>query len=127
LLECDFCGDAPALRNEFQVSLTSSFLEGSSVADAPRWFRTYCDDKTLARYVKEQYEDVTSDSLLVMSRASNSIVTVQSLRLPVANAGYELLSDEAVESIGTEDYVRMVACLGQQITNQYFEGRSGLT
>lgn len=33
--EIDFYGDAPALRNEFKVRLTSSFLEGSSVADAP--------------------------------------------------------------------------------------------
>jgi hypothetical protein len=38
----------------------------------------------------------------------------------------ELLSDEAVESIGREGYVRMVACLGQQITNRYFEKESGL-
>jgi hypothetical protein len=35
VVEIDFFGDAPALRNEFKVWLTSGFLEGSSVADAP--------------------------------------------------------------------------------------------
>jgi hypothetical protein len=35
VVEIDFCSDAPALRNEFKVWLTSGFLEGSSVADAP--------------------------------------------------------------------------------------------
>jgi hypothetical protein len=35
LVEIDFYGDAPALRNEIKVWLTSGLLEGSSVADAP--------------------------------------------------------------------------------------------
>jgi hypothetical protein len=128
LLEIDFCGDSPALRNEFKVSLTSDFLEGSSVADAPHWCRTHNDKKTLVRGVKDQYENVTSDNLLVVCRAGNGTVSIQSLHFLLGNAGdYQLLSDEAVESIGREDYVRMVAFLGQSTTNQYFEGRSGLT
>jgi hypothetical protein len=38
LVEIDFRGDAPALRNEFTVWLTSGFVEGSSAANAPDWF-----------------------------------------------------------------------------------------
>jgi hypothetical protein len=47
LVEINFFGDAPALRNEFKVRLTSGFLEGSSVADAPDWFRTHSELKRL--------------------------------------------------------------------------------
>jgi hypothetical protein len=35
VVEIDFFGDAPALRNEFKIWLISGFLDGSSVADAP--------------------------------------------------------------------------------------------
>jgi hypothetical protein len=129
LVEIDFYAyeDAPALRNEFKVWLTSAFFEGPSVADAPDWFHTDTDKKTVARYVRLNYERVKSDDLLTVCRAGNGMVTVQNLCLPVASTGCELLSDEAVESIGREDYVRMVACLGQVVTNMYFEKRSGLT
>jgi hypothetical protein len=96
LLEIDFYGDAPALRNEFKVWLTSSFLEGSSVADAPEWFRTHAEMKTLERKLREEYEKVTSDTILVLYRASNGMVSVSHL-------GCELVSDEVVESIGSED------------------------
>jgi hypothetical protein len=131
LVELDFYGNAPALRNEFKVWLVSGFFEGSSVADAPDWFRMHCEQKTLARYLREQYEHVTSDDLLVVCRASNGMVPFQRLRTPVANPGanadYQLLSDEAVESIGREDYVRMVASIGQHATDAYFrEKRAGL-
>ena len=98
----------------------------SSAADAPDWFRTHCKKKILEHFLREIYERETSDSLLVVCRASNAMVTVDYLRKTVANAEYQLLSDEAVESIGKENYVRMVACLGQRITDQYFEKRSGL-
>jgi hypothetical protein len=70
--------------------------------------------------MKEQYEEVTSDALLAVYRAGNGIVTIQHLRLRCSDAGYQLLSDEAVESIGREDYDRMVACLGQHTTDGYF-------
>jgi hypothetical protein len=44
-----------------------------------------------------------------------------------AKTGDELLSDETVESIGREDYVRIVTCIGQDTTDKYFrEKRSGL-
>jgi hypothetical protein len=69
---------------------------------------------------------VTSEDLLVVCRDCTGTVTVQCLDLSVANAAHQLLSDEAVESIGKEDYDRMVACLGQSVTNEYFEKRSGL-
>jgi hypothetical protein len=132
LLELDFYGDAPALRNEFKVWLVSGFLEGSSVADAPNWFRTYADKKELALQLREQYQKLTSDDLFVVSRASDGMVSFQPMRGPVANPGanadYQLLSDEAVESIGREDYARMVACLGQYTTAEYFSEKSpGLT
>jgi hypothetical protein len=128
LVEIDFHGDAPALRNEFKVWLRSGFLEGSSVADAPDWFRTHVDKKVLTRSLKEQYERVTSNDLLVACRAGNGSVNVQNLQFPVASTGCELLSDETVESIGREaNYVRMVACMGQTNANKYFEKRSGLT
>jgi hypothetical protein len=126
-VEIDFYEDGPALRNEFKVWLTSGFLEGTSAADAPDWFRTDADNKDIKKYVKEQSKRVTSDDLLVVCRASNGIVSVQHLRFPGGDAGSQLLSDEAVESIGREDYVRMVACLGQHTTDHYFsEKRSGL-
>jgi hypothetical protein len=129
LLEIDFHGDAPALRNEFKVCLVPGFFEGSSNSDASYWFRTAVDaeKKDLVRYLREQDEKVTGDDLLVVSRASNGHVQFQPMRTPVANTGanvdYQLLSDEAVESIGREDYIRMVACMGQHVTDEYFRGK----
>jgi hypothetical protein len=72
LVEIDFYGDAPALRNEFKVWLTSGFFEGSSVADAPDWFRTNAHGKD----VRELYEKATSDDFLVVCRASNGMVII---------------------------------------------------
>jgi hypothetical protein len=127
-LEIDFYGDAPALRNEFKVWLTSDFFGESALVDAPEWFRSDADKKTMARYLKEESKRVTSDDLLAVHRAGNGMVAVQNLRFPLADTTHQLLSDEAVESIGREDYVRMVACMGQTITNiMYFEKRSGLS
>jgi hypothetical protein len=76
LVEIDFYGDAPALRNEFKVWLTSRLLEGSSVADAPGWFRRRAENENLERFLKEGYEQMTSDDLLVLCRASNGMVSV---------------------------------------------------
>jgi hypothetical protein len=122
LVEINFYGDAPALRNEFKVWLTSGFSEGSSIADAPDWFHTYREMKNVARCVREEYEqEVTSNNLLLVCRACDGIVIVQ-----VAKADHQLRSVEAMESIGREDYDRMVACLGQSITNRHFEEKSGL-
>jgi hypothetical protein len=131
LVEIDFLGDAPALRNEFNVWLPSDFLKGSSVTDAPDWFRTFDDKKAkkyLAKYVKEKCTQVGSDDLLIVCRAYNGAVTVQRSHFLVANADYQLLSDEAVESIGRQDCARMVACLGKDKTDEYFrELRNSLT
>jgi hypothetical protein len=124
-VEIDFGGDAPALRNAFQVWLTSGFLEGSSVADAPHWFRTHVDEKEMARTLMENYERLTSNDLLAVCRAGDNTVTVKPLRFLLDS--YHFLSDEAVESIGREDYVGMVACLGQRTTDAYFrEKRSAV-
>jgi hypothetical protein len=120
LLEINFYGDAPALRNKFKVWLMAGVLEGSSVADAPDWFRAGADKKALPSLLREGYDRVTSDHLLAVCLSSNGMAGVQILE--VANAGgYHLLSDEAVDSIGKEDYARMVACLGQHATDEYFE------
>jgi hypothetical protein len=130
-VEVHFYGDAPALRNEFKVWLTSDFVEGSW-RDRPSQSHltgsAHISSKIFVKTLRENYERVTSDRLL----AGNGMVAVQSLHIMIvtnasANAGCELLSDEAVESIGTEDYVRMVACLGRPVTNMYFEKRNGLT
>jgi hypothetical protein len=51
------------------------------------------------------------------------MMSVQLLCLPVANTDYQLLSDEAVESIGREDYIRMVACMGHDRTEEFFRGK----
>jgi hypothetical protein len=127
LVEIDFFGDAPALRNEFQVWLASGFLGGSSVTDAPDWFRTHSHSKDIKRYATEQYEQVTSDDLRVVCRAGNGLLNTQCLHFSIANTGHELLSDEAMESIGREDYVRTVACLGQHTADEYFrEKKTGL-
>jgi hypothetical protein len=112
LVEIDFFGDAPALQNKIQVLLFSGFFEESALVDEPECFRTNADKKTLTRWLRDEYERVTSNDLLVACRTGNGMVTVQLLRLPVFNVDYQLLSDEAVESIGRENYVRMVACLG---------------
>jgi hypothetical protein len=119
LVEIDFHGDAPALRNEFKVWLTSGVLEGSSVADAPAWFRTQDG-------LRGEYGRVTSDDLLVVSRAGNGQVNMLVMKSK-SKTGWSLLSDETVESIGREDYVGMVAYLGQDTTDKYFrEKMSGL-
>jgi hypothetical protein len=125
LVEIDFYGDAPALRNEFKVWLASGFLEGSSGADAPGWFvRMYVDKRRV------QFEPVTSDQLRVVCRAGNGMVSVRLVGVPVADAdgaSYQLLSDEAVESIGREDYDRMVACLGKNMADGFLKlKKSGL-
>jgi hypothetical protein len=97
LVEIDFYGDAPALRNEIKVWLLSGFLEGSSVADAPGWFRKSAEKKkTIARDLNKGYEQVTSDEVLAVFRTGDGMVTVLILDFPVANTGHQLLSDEAV-------------------------------
>jgi hypothetical protein len=103
LLEIDFYGDAPALRNKFKVWLFSGLLEGSSVTDAPGWFRSLGEKKTLARDLSKEYEQVTSNDLLAMCRASNGMVSVSRLNHSSDEMGCELFSDEVVESIGSED------------------------
>jgi hypothetical protein len=125
LLEIDFGGDAPALRNEFKVCLTSSLLGGSSIVDAPDWFRIDADKKKFAQLLRVSYDNATASNMLhVACRAAN---VVQFVCIPEADVGGEFLSDEAVESIGREDYVRMVACLGQKKADTYFEEKmSGL-
>jgi hypothetical protein len=65
LVEIDFFGDAPALRNEFKVWLTSDFLEESALVDASG-----------SKAVRELYEQVNSDDLLAVCRASNGMVSV---------------------------------------------------
>jgi hypothetical protein len=128
LVEIDFFGDAPALRNEFKVWLTSGFLEGSSVADAPSWFRRLADKKNLERFLREEHEQTKSKDLLVVCRASNGLVSMSHNNVTADETGYPLFSDEVVESIGSEDYDRMVAYLGQQMTMRYLrEKRSGST
>jgi hypothetical protein len=119
LVEIDFHGDAPALQNEFKVWLTSEVLEGSSVADAPAWIRTQDG-------LRREYGRVTSDDLLVVCRAGNGQVNIPILNCK-SKTGCALLSDETMESIGREDYVGMVAYLGQDTTDKYFrEKMSGL-
>jgi hypothetical protein len=119
LVEIDFFGDAPALLNEFKVWLTSGFFEGSTVADAPDWIRTQDGLRGIS-------ERVSSDALLVVCRAGNGQVNIPVLN-STSTTGYALLSDEAVESIGSEDYNRMVVCLGQGTTDKFFrEKMSGL-
>jgi hypothetical protein len=113
LLEIDFCGDAPALRNEFKVGLTSRFWDGSSLVDEPDWFRTRDEDaekNNVIRWLKDNHECTTSDNLQAVCRSGDGQVSANRLGL----------SDEAVESIGREDYDRMVASLGQGMTDNYF-------
>jgi hypothetical protein len=82
LVEIDFFRDAPALRNEFKVWLMSGFLEGSSVADAPGWFRTQSEKETLALLLKEGYEKLRSDDLLAVCRAGDGNVSTVHLNRP---------------------------------------------
>jgi hypothetical protein len=91
-LEIDFFGDAPALRNQFQVWLTSGFLEGSSVADVPGWFRNHVEKKSFERFIRKEYEKVTCDHLFVLCRASNGLVSVLRLNRPGGETGYAFLT-----------------------------------
>jgi hypothetical protein len=103
-------------------------LEGASVADAPGWFHILAEKKTLERYLSVEYEKVTSDDLLVLCRTGNGMVLVSRLNRPGAETGYSRFSDEVIESIGSEDYDRMVTYLGQHTTDEYFRERmSGST
>jgi hypothetical protein len=114
IVEIDFYGDAPALRNDFKVRLRSDFLHNRSCSHA--------ESKVMmdACYQKERGSD-----LVFVCKTSNGTLSIASLGLLFL--GYQFLSDEAVESIGREDYVRMVACLGLLTTEAYFRGnRSGL-
>jgi hypothetical protein len=126
LVEIDFCFDAPALRNEFKVWLTSDFFEESALEGGPGWFRAHANKKALSRSLRGEYERLTSDNLLAVCIPGSGRVTIETLRFLVDDASYPLLSDEAVESIGREDYTRILASLGPTVANQYFEKRSGL-
>jgi hypothetical protein len=81
-VEVDFYGDAPALRNEFKVWLASCFLEGSSIANAPNWFRIHSKRKTLALFLRKEHEKVTGDDFLAVCRAGNGIVSAVRLNFP---------------------------------------------
>jgi hypothetical protein len=120
-VEIDFFGDAPALRNQIKVWLTSDFFDESVLVDAPQWFSSDDQKAAYLPLLREAYGQATSDDLLTACRHGSGNMAIQNL----CNRN-QLLSDEAVESIGREDYVRMVACLGQDITNRYFDNRSGL-
>jgi hypothetical protein len=123
ILEIDFYRDAPALRNEFKVWLTSDFLEESTRVGMHNRSQSHAESEAM---MEACYQVERSNDLVFACKASNGTLSIASLGLPCF--GYQFLSDEAVESIGREDYVRMVACLGLLTTEAYFrENRSGLT
>jgi hypothetical protein len=66
----DFFEDAPALRNEFEVWLTSGCIEALSLDDAPHWSRTQTDKKTLTRSLRVEDEQVARNDLLAVCLAS---------------------------------------------------------
>jgi hypothetical protein len=119
LVEINFYGDVPALRNEFKVCLESDSFEESSVDEVPDWDCSHIDSKVMTEACVEG--QTTSDELPFVCKAGNGMVSVCSLGLPVE--GYQYQSDEAVEAIGREDYVRMVACLELHTTDEYFRGK----
>jgi hypothetical protein len=96
LVELDFYGDAPALRNEFKVRLTSDFFEESAPINVPSWFQK--DDHSKA--LRGIYEQVPSDDMLVVCRVSNGNMNINCVPFPLVNTGDQLLSGEAVESVG---------------------------
>jgi hypothetical protein len=79
VVEIDFHGDAPALRNGFKVRLNSDFFEESALVDAPGWFQTVGDKKAIERYLRKENERASSDDLLVLCRASNGAVKMHSM------------------------------------------------
>jgi hypothetical protein len=102
------------------------YLPGSSIADTTGWFRRCVNKKGFTRTVRQAYEHVSSDTFFVVSHFVSGMVPVVPITLQVTD-GSQFLSDEAVESIGREDYVRVVACLGKAVTDDHFkEKRSGL-
>jgi hypothetical protein len=124
VIEINFFGDAPALRDEFKVGLTSRYLEGSR-PDEPDWFSkgTSVYKSNIGRWLvgaKDHYDRMTSDRLLAFCVYGDGNSGVYKLSLMNPGTGKELLSDEAVDCIGREDHDGMVAILGQMQTDVYY-------
>jgi hypothetical protein len=124
VIEINFFGDAPALRDEFKVGLTSRYLEGSR-PDEPDWFSkgTSVYKNNIGRWLvgaKDHYDRMTSDRLLAFCVYGDGNSGVYKLSLMNPVTGKELLSDEAVDCIGREDHDGMVAILGQMQTDAYY-------
>jgi hypothetical protein len=124
VIEINFYGDAPALRDEFKIGLTSRYLEGSR-PDEPDWFYkgTSVYKNNIGRWLvgaKDHYDRMTSDRLLAMCRYGDGSSGIYKLSLMNPETGKELLSDEAVNCIGREDHDAMVAILGQLQTDAYY-------
>jgi hypothetical protein len=124
VIEIDFCEDAPALRDEFKVGLTSRYLEANR-PDEPDWFykgtNVYKDN--VGRWLmgaKDHYGRMTSERLLAFCRYGNGSTGVYRISLMNPETGKELLSDEAVNCIGREDHDGMLAILGQTEMHVYY-------
>jgi hypothetical protein len=111
------------LRNQFKVGLTSRFWDGSSLVGEPDWFRSGDDayKNYVMRWLEDDHELTTSNNLQVVCRSGNGQVSVDRLE---STTGHKFFSDEGVESIGKEDYDRMVASLGQGMTDKYFREKT---
>jgi hypothetical protein len=106
--------------SEFKVRVAPDFFEESD------WLSTDGDKKTFEQYWMEEYERVTSNDLLLVRRAGNGTMVCQGWYITFGSEHYQLFSDEAVESIGREDYYRTITCLGKCLANACFrEKRSG--
>jgi hypothetical protein len=123
----NFYEDAPALRDEFKVGLTSRYLKGSRPDEPDCFFKgTSVYEGNVGRWLlgaNEHYGRMTSDRLLAFCRYGDGSSGVYKLSLMNPESGKELLSDEAVDCIGREDHEEktttgwMVATVGQRQTD----------
>jgi hypothetical protein len=124
ILEVDFYGDAPALRGEFKVGLTSRYMEGSR-PEEPDWLRKGTDEYTntidiWVTGLREGHERLTINELHAVCRYGNGSWHIHRLTLKSPETGQDLMSDEAIECIGRDDYDGMVNIMGQQTTDLYW-------
>jgi hypothetical protein len=125
VIELSFYKDAPALRDEFKVGLTSRYLEGSR-PDEPDWFwkgtDVYEDNiKGWLVGATDVYSRMTSDRLLAFCRFGDGSSGTYRVSLMNTITGKDFLSDEAVDCIGREDDDGMLAILGQRQTDEYYK------
>lgn len=118
VLVLDFWGDAPALKGEFEVSLLRDHLEGDRPAE-PDWFDKGVDGyeediEIWKNMMRDHHTRVTSDFLLLIYRSATEESHVTKIGIKSAHTGRPMLSDRAMECVGTHNVSELVEIVGLQ-------------